>query len=984
MKQVLFAIFFVSLFCENSVVGQNFSKYRFLPDSLNQVLDTAQAENIPKYIYRYGHRVYQKDLNKAIKIYQVGIGFSQEQQDSLQESYGIYYQALAFQRLQKRDSSTMLFLKSLSLSKSIKDTAMLIRTNELLGRDHLNHSEFKPSTNYYKSALSYSPDSAKQLMFLNRIALNFLIDGKLDSALFYQLRTETLVKTSGDPYRLGEWHQQLAIMYKKSKQLDPAIKHFKISITTLSACLDNIDCWHLTNACQLLMASSFVDKELYDSAKLHFNKLSTDSAYMNSPHVFGFHMHHARLLEKTNKPHEAIKSLLTSNEALRKTTDLNNEFGYITNSYNLGRNYLTIKDYANAKKFTKAAVDWYESHNNSAHLADAYKTLSNSYSKLNNYKQAYLYQKKLTNLTDSLNRIETGKNLQELNTKYEVADKENEIVLLEEKTKNQELVAANQKRNTLILLAALIVVIIVALVIYTISKRIRSLNKRLNYQNDQIKQAEELKTRWFVNVSHELKTPLALVQGPIAKVLDNGAVNEIDKEDLSMANRNLKQLNNLVAEILDISKLENQQIELEMSATNFSNVVRSSVAAFESTAHVNKVLLKTNIESNVWLKIDENKIRKLIQNLLSNALKFTHEGGEITTTLLSKDNEYVLTVSDTGEGINHEDLPYVFDRFYQSKDKNKSRQGGTGIGLALSKEIAQMHDGKLKVQSQKDEGSIFIFELPKSLKCEATESAIVEKTETTNINKKLYEPRLTEKPKLLIVEDNADMRIFIEGVMKKDYALTLARDGKDALEKLNKDHFDLIISDVMMPRMDGLTLIREVKKSKKWNEIPFIILTALNNEEERIHTLRTGIDDYLSKPFNPEELKVRSANLLANQQNRNTNDIGEIESYDDKLLKTLEREVNDYMTNSILSVAYLADKVAMSERNLRRYLKKVTGLSPSGFILEIKLQKALTFLESRTYPTVKEIAAYSGFERADRFSNAFTKRFGKKPGEYLS
>ncbi|WP_456461268.1 ATP-binding protein [Reichenbachiella sp.] len=607
---------------------------------------------------------------------------------------------------------------------------------------------------------------------------------------------------------------------------------------------------------------------------------------------------------------------------------------------------------------------------------DNYQLLSTINQFLGRKDEALKFMKLSVQWKDTLYAITTGKASLALREKYESERKESEIAIQSLKLKQASLI-----RNGLIVLLALVVLVV--FLIWRSWAKARRSNELLMEKNRIIKEAEQLKSRWFVNVSHELKTPITLVQGPIQKVLEHDALNAIDKSDLKMANRNLKQLKNLTNEILDLSKLENGSLELKNSIVDFSSLIRIEVASFESLADYNKVKLNVQADREITIEGDESKLRKLVQNLLSNALKFTHEGGEIQLSLKEIENHFELEVKDNGEGISPEDLPFVFDRFYQSKNEKKSNQGGTGIGLAISKEIAQMHGGSLEVISQVEKGSSFYFKFPLSLEREGKERTAIQEDLSEQLTKEQYRSRVDKKPRLLLAEDNPDMREYILGIMKQDYQITSARDGKEALEKLQADHFDLIISDVMMPRMDGLELIKEVKRNEKWSQIPFIILTALNNEEHRIHTLRTGVDDYLSKPFNPEELKVRTANLLNNHRGRREEEVESELSFDDQLLKTLEQEVNDHLSDHLLSVTFLADKAAMSERNLRRYLKKTTGLSPSDFILEIKLQKALVLLEKRVHSTVKEVANRCGFDRADRFSTAFVKRYGKSPSEYL-
>jgi len=597
---------------------------------------------------------------------------------------------------------------------------------------------------------------------------------------------------------------------------------------------------------------------------------------------------------------------------------------------------------------------------------------------LGSYRTANSYMKQLVELKDSIFREDKSREIGRLESQFELdkANYDNELKEQELQIKDAAIKQQRLQRN------ALIVGLLLLSLLAFFAVRGQRAKTRLNQK---LRQVEEIKTRWFVNVSHELKTPLTLIQGPINQLMKSESINEVDKSKLILADRNVKSLQSLVLEILDLSKLEKGVLELDSKPVDLSALIKSTVASFESLASSNKIGLSEISRDEYWMKVDPHKIRKLLENLISNALKFTPPAGDVQVEM-KFDNDYTrIVVSDTGEGIADEDLLHVFERFYQSSDKQKNRIGGTGVGLSLAKEVAIMHGGDLIVTSQEGKGSVFTLLLPSGLQTTAETYEEIEVEDGDVFVEERYRVRLDDRPKLLLVEDNMDMQTYIQSILKDDYIIDTARDGREGLDFLQKGTYDLIISDVMMPRMDGLTFSQKVKENEKWSRIPFVMLTALNSDSDRIYALRIGIDDYLAKPFVEEELAVRLKNLLANRQQRlEIENEDQLESFDDRILKTLESEVKQHLMDTMLSVSYLADKVAMSESSLRRYLKKSTGLSPLEFINELKLQHALKLLEKGVYSTIKEVALNSGYDRTSRFTPSFQKRFGKHPGDYLT
>ncbi|MEL7148289.1 MAG: ATP-binding protein, partial [Bacteroidota bacterium] len=587
-----------------------------------------------------------------------------------------------------------------------------------------------------------------------------------------------------------------------------------------------------------------------------------------------------------------------------------------------------------------------------------------------NYKNALETYKTYILYRDSIFSRSNAEKVADLELRYETEKKDKEISI-----QNAQLNQQTTQRNALLIGMGLLGVI--TLLIFR-SQRVKS------KANRQLRETEALKNRWLANVSHELKTPLTLVQAPLSKALDSTQLSEIDKNNLKVANRGVKQLNRLVTEILDLIRLDKGHLELQPATEDYADLVRVTSYAFESLAISRGTQLRVHAALSCWMYVDAHQLRKTIENLLTNALKFTKEGDTITVALTLEKEAVKLTVTDTGMGISEEDLPYLFDRFYQSQDPLKFRIGGTGIGLSLTKEIIKMHDGTISVACKEGQETTFTISLPVSLLREAPEDiAKAEEDTTVHLSTPTlgYQETVIELPKLLLVEDNDDMRNFLMNDLKTACKVTKALDGKDALEKLRGTTYDVIISDIMMPRMDGVALIQAVKNNPDWKKIPFIILTALSGEEDRLDILRTGVDDYITKPFSSEELKVRIQNLINNSKSRS--DVVGDDEVEDSLLVSIEKDIKMHLADPDYSVKAMAEHVAMTERSLHRYLKKTTGLSPTGLITELKLQKAMQLLEKKSCRTLKEICSQIGYQRTSRFSIAFEKRFGKRPAEYL-
>jgi signal transduction histidine kinase/DNA-binding response OmpR family regulator len=536
---------------------------------------------------------------------------------------------------------------------------------------------------------------------------------------------------------------------------------------------------------------------------------------------------------------------------------------------------------------------------------------------------------------------------------------------------------------------------------------VRERTATIEQQKEELQSLDELKSRFFANVSHELRTPLTLILGPLNKLLKSKEKrSKRESEWLHFMHRNSQQLLKLVNEILDLSKLEKGKLEVEAEPVNFQEFLEPILAQFSSYAQSNSIAfeIKNNLPSGLNLLLDRGKVEKILYNYLSNALKFTPTGGIVTFTASEEGEELLLKVSDTGSGIPPEDLPFVFDRFFQTKQKNKSPQGGTGIGLSLAKELAVLMGGKVGVESEWREGSTFWVRLPKQVfegKTHPIEVAAPIALSTKEAGEEMKVALSGEGKKLLLVEDNIELRQYLSTILSETYQIQTAENGQLAWELLKKAKTeelpDLIVSDVMMPVMDGIELIGKIKNHDLLCQIPMIMLTARADTKMKIQALRIGVDDYVTKPFQEEELLVRIANLLKNYDERRAISRTEeedqpeaatalptISQEDRNWLEAFEAFVQENISSDILSISYMATKFAMSESTFRRQVSRLTGLSPKQYLQEVRLDLARHLLENHTYRTVAQVADKAGFSNYRTFSRNYKDRFGKLPGAYLT
>lgn len=571
----------------------------------------------------------------------------------------------------------------------------------------------------------------------------------------------------------------------------------------------------------------------------------------------------------------------------------------------------------------------------------------------------------------------------------------------------------NTQRGYLLVLLFFVVLLVVACGLavraYVAKARInRQLNASMDQQRQMTEEMERMtqtQLQFFTNVSHELRTPLTLIAGPTDQLLEDDTVQGAHRMMLEMVRRNTRILIQLVGEILDFRKVQNNKAHLHLNRFALQRELATWANDFRAVAARRKITIDVDaseVRQDAVIIADRDKLEHIYFNLMSNALKYTPEGGRITTALSYDGKQYVLSVSDTGKGIEEEALPHLFDRFFQAR----GAVGGTGIGLSLVKAYVDLHHGDIRVESNVGEGTRFFISLPatqpgydpakdREARPVAERELVDDSYVPEDINAKEAADRITnaedfdaDRPLVLIIDDNNGMRAYLRSILKDRYNVSEAADGRQGLEKARREVPKLIVCDVMMPVMDGLEFTRQLKEDIATSHIPVVLLTARSLPEQREKGYETGADSYLTKPFSGQVLLSRIDNLLRSRtllRSLFSGDKAEAAEEErlcsqDKTFVTRLREIiQQHLADSDFSVERLGEEIGLSRVQLYRKVKVLTGKTPVELLRKARLMKARTMVTT-TDRSIAEIAYATGFTSPSYFNKCFKDEFGVSPG----
>ena len=506
---------------------------------------------------------------------------------------------------------------------------------------------------------------------------------------------------------------------------------------------------------------------------------------------------------------------------------------------------------------------------------------------------------------------------------------------------------------------------------------------------------EEVKMQFLINATHDIRSPLTLIMEPLKKLKERLGNVEEYHEDIDTIDRNAQRLLTLVNQILDKRRLDKHQMNLSCRETNLVEFSRGLVSLFTYNANLRGIQIKLEMPEtpvNAW--IDRNKLDKAIANLLSNAFKYTPNGGEIIFRIEKQDKKVLLYVIDSGKGLGkNDDAKTLFERFYQGKNSADMHLGGSGIGLNLCRSIVRLHGGDVYAHNREDgkSGACFIIELPLGKEHLKNNQIYSDNRDT---KKKQQRGAASRNSKILLVDDDIEICRYLKSELSDWYRFVICNNGKEALKQLLSGDFDLVVSDVVMPEMDGITLLRNIKGNANISHVPVIMLTSKSEISDRLEGIKLGADAYLAKPFSLEELHLTIDNLIDNVRRLKGKFTGalkqddkvekvEVKGYDEELMERIMKVVNENLSDSDFNVEKMCDEVGVSRTQLHRKLKEMTGVSTSEFLRNIRLNEAARLIREHKI-NITQVSYMVGFANNSHFSTAFKKYFGMSPTEYAA
>jgi signal transduction histidine kinase/DNA-binding response OmpR family regulator/Tfp pilus assembly protein PilF len=819
-----------------------------------------------------------------------------------------------------------------------------------VGTAYYHQSKYNEALTYYFNALTVSPNSKKLTMTANNgIGLIYHDLQELDKALTYYTKSFELAKDIKHNRNAGRTANNIGIIYEEKKDFTAAIKYYEIALRYKFAAND---------------------------------EHGIGSTYGNLGNTY------SRLGDFSN----ALRYLDLS-EAIR--LKLKDKLGLLNVQVAKTNILVQLKRYKEAELIAKKSLALLDSLDTSEPKAMVFGKLYQLYENQGKYKEALEWHIRKTQVEDSLFAAEKNKQALDIEAKYETDKKEQTIKLLE-----------SEKKNQLVWRYILIGGIFMTGLIYFLQRsRTKKAKELLLVQqkfNDKLKETDLLKSRFYANISHEFRTPLSLIIAPIEEKLTTPKLSAHDKTTFELVKRNANRLLDLVNQLLDLSKLEVGKMQLLIQEGNLQEFLTTIGASFESLAENKKINFSTKVDIKhplAWF--DGDKLEKIMNNLLFNAFKFTPADGSVDLTIRAEyeTSDLEIRINDTGSGISKEDLPHVFSPFYQSHHTIEDGTPGTGLGLSLVHELLKLHNGTIHIESEENRGTSIFVTIP--IRKEKFLGSVISYSpakstspthKSTFESIEYFENEIEEnyEESVLVIEDNADLRHFISSCIHNQFKVLLAENGEEGFRMAIDNTPDLIISDVMMPKMNGIELTSKIKTDERTSHIPVILLTAKSTLESKLEGLETGADDYIAKPFSTEELRVRIGNLIEQRKRLAAKYSSSIfekpkekveSSLDEKFVQKAKAIVEKYLSDSSFSVEKMAEEMNLSRSQLFRKLKAVAGLSPNELINDIRLQKAAELIISKA-DSLSQIGYIVGYNDQSYFSKRFRKKFGKSPTEF--
>ena len=915
-------------------------------DSLLHSLESLGEDSLKVQTYlrltveynRIDHNIALNYVNKAQQLAKkLGL------ESGLAES--IYRKGNVLRNINLYDQAMEHYLSALSIYEKLRNTREIIAVKTEMGR-------------------------LAQLRSNNEVALEFYLEAL------------SLTSQIGDKNGVARIHNYIGGIYKNQKQYRSALNHYGLALAQveeinfkpgISACLSNLGSVHLLLE-EYEQAISY-NERAFEIKKETGDKLGASRVLSNLANVYSKKRQHDKAEKLYRQAHLLAKEVNNRHEVAKT------EFGLADNAFH--RN-----DYEQCIARANRIISELPYLNDDKLALETHNLLAKAYGAKGEFEKALENAVLYNRLSDSMynGKILTVTN--ELEAKYENEQKRKKIALLAKDIDLQSLKLSKREneRNGIILFS--LVLLVLAVLLYNQFRIKQKANKKL-------RELDRLKSNFFANISHEFRTPLTLIKGPIEQ-LEQNHDETLSIENVKMIRRNTNRVLKMVNQLLDLSKMDEGNLKLEPTEGNVYKCLRAVAASFNSHAAQRNIDYKVQIPQTIlWASFDRDKLENIVYNLLGNAFKFSEDGATIVFEVNFGQRGLFIQVSDSGKGIPQESLSFIFDRFYQVDGSNIREKEGTGIGLSLSKDLVELMDGTITVASEVGKGTFFTVLLQlQEIKTGADEALQTVKIEKATVLKTPYllsKADIREVPRVLLVEDNSDMRHFIHELLIKSYKVEEAIHGVAGLKMAIDNPPDLIITDLMMPKMDGITLCKKLKEDVQTSHVPIIMLTAKAGMENKLEGLETGADDYLTKPFDGEELLVRAKNLIVQRQRLRdlfTNKEVQVDpkkvtvnSVDQIFLEKVLELLEANFSESDFGVPQMQKSLAMSKTQLHRKLKALTSEAPGELLRNFRLKRAAQLLSQKA-DSVTQIAYKVGFNNLSYFAKCFKELYGVAPSSY--
>ena len=983
VRYMITFVIILALACSTQSIGQTNKR-----DSLQALMDEAKgAEKIP-FINALFDQVFPQDLDKATSlcVLMADILRTQPSDKNLFKLYRLYGDL--YQHQGKYDSLLIINKKGLELAKRLGDTKRQSDFLSLLGNYQETVGTLDSAIIFYEGALALAAEDS--LSLYNTIGQAYSRKGDYTKGMWYLKRAMLHARANN----LEE--MEISIMlnigsdYYDTGNKPKAIEYFDQSL----ALAEKLGRKQAMLPALINLSYSFDSSEKSRVYAIRGRKIAEEIGDKRFALFFVSKIANTYIDEERYQ--EGLDFLLPAYDSF--TLALGRDRQALLGDLSLL--YLNLDQYDKAASYGRAAYEVAEIHSGATDLQFARLQLLDIYAEQKNYKKYFEIAQEYYPERDSSDELERIERFSELESLLDEEQKE-KVDLLNSTIKEKE------KSQWRLAIIGLLVALLLLSILYFRNKRIalqKEVIKReheaaeeLQHLNSKLKELDKFKSRLYTNISHEFRTPLTVILGMTGQLEEHPAITSAAMTDetinrkLKLIQRNGVSLLDLVNKMLDLSKLENNSLTVDYAKGDMVKYLRYLGESFHSLMETKKInfTIETTQEK-IIMDYDAEKMRQIIGNLISNAIKYTPPNGAIQLNVDAENAILEIVVSDTGDGISATSLPHVFERFYQADDA-ASKAGGTGIGLALTKELVELMDGRIVAESKLGKGSTFRINMPikqeSKILAEEPSFTVVQKA-----NKEIIDQRdADDKPTVLIIEDNADVAEYISSCLHNEYSVDIRYDGTSGANHALDTIPDLIISDVMMPGKDGYEVCELLKLDPRTSHVPIILLTAKSAHEERLQGLETGADEYLIKPFDTKELEIRVRKLIELRRTLREqyaqSDLllppaASMSAVDKEFIENVAKSVEAHLDDGSYGVDALAQEVNMSKVHLNRKLNTLMDLSANKYIQAFRLQCAYNMLMQKT-GNVSEVAMDTGFNSTSYFSKCFREKFDLTPKEVL-